>query len=134
MARFPERRSLVRFPVTDMTVSISMRFRIGSYRGTVVDFNRHGITIELPHPLPMNKPLFVNLRYPRLDTETIIATAHNCHSLDRGRRYRCGIRFRTDSHLQLDRDEVEAALRSVESELARDRVSSSASRRIPTAT
>ena len=82
----------------------------------------------------MNKPLFVNLRYPRLDTETIIATAHNCHSLDRGCRYRCAIRFRTDSHLQLDRDEVEAALRSVESELAKDRVSSSASRRIPTAT
>jgi hypothetical protein len=134
MARFPERRSLTRFPVADMTVSISMRFRIGSYQGTVIDFNRHGITIELPHSLPMNKPLFVNLGYPRLDNETIIATAHNCHSLDGGRRYRCGIRFRTDSHLQLDRDVVESALRAVESELAKSRLSSGASRRIPTAT
>lgn len=111
-----------------------MRSRIGSYQGTVVDFNRQGITIELAHPLPMNKPLFVNLRYPRLDTETIVATAHNCHALDRGRKYRCGIRFRTNSQLQLDRDEVESALRRVESDLAKGRISSGPARRVPTAT
>jgi PilZ domain len=118
MARFPERRALVRFPVSEMTASISVRFRIGSYQANVVDFNRHGITIELSRRLPMNKPLFVDLRYPGLDSETIVATAHNCRTLNGGRGYRCGIRFRTDSHLQLDRDDVELALRTVEAQLA----------------
>jgi hypothetical protein len=101
-----------------MTASVSVRFRIGSCQGTVIDFNRHGVTIELTHRIPLHKPLFVDLRYGRLDTETVVATAHNCRALDGGRRFRCGIRFRTDSNLQLDRDEVESALRKVEAELA----------------
>ena len=101
-----------------MTASISVRFRIGTCHGTVLDFNRHGITIELTQRLPMHKPLFVNLRYGRFDTEAIVATAHNCHALDAGHGYRCGIRFRTESDLQLDREEVELALQKVEADLA----------------
>jgi PilZ domain len=110
-----------------MTASISVRFRIGSCQGTVIDFNRHGITIESSQRLPINKPLFVNLRYGRVDTETIVATAHHCHSLEGGR-YRCGIRFRTDSHLQLDRDEVESALQNVEAQLAASAIGAIATR------
>jgi hypothetical protein len=118
MTRCPERRTLVRFPVTGMSVSIAVRYRLGTHHGDVVDFNRYGVTIELQRPIPLNKPLFVTLRYDGLHPEAIIGTAHNCRSLRLGV-YRCGIRFRTDSPLQLDRDDVVRSLSAVEASLMR---------------
>jgi hypothetical protein len=118
MTRCPERRTLVRFPVTGMSVSIAVRYRLGTHQGEVVDFNRYGVTIELQRPVPLNKPLFVSLKYAGLHPEAIVATAHNCRRLRLGV-YRCGIRFRTDSALQLDRDEVVVSLSALEASLAR---------------
>jgi PilZ domain len=100
-----------------MSASISVRFRIGTHQGEVLDFNRHGITIQLQRPLPVDKPLFVTLRFSGLHPEAIVGTAHNCRFVARGT-YRCGIRFRTNSHLQLDRDDVERCLSVVEECLA----------------
>ena len=117
MTKCPERRTLVRFPVTGMSVSVAVRYRLGTHQGEVVDFNRHGVTIELPRNIPLNKPLFVTLKYKGLHPEAIVGTAHNCRCLRVGV-YRCGIRFRTDSALQLDRDEVVRSLAAVEASLA----------------
>jgi hypothetical protein len=118
MTRCPERRMLVRFPVTGMSVSVAVRYRLGTHQGDVVDFNRFGVTIQLPRAIPLNKPLFVTLKYKGLHPEAIVGTAHNIRCLDVGV-YRCGIRFRTDSALQLDRDEVVRALLAVEESLTR---------------
>jgi hypothetical protein len=118
MTRCPERRTLVRFPVTGMSASVAVRYRLGTHQGNVVDFNRHGITIELPRAIPLNKPLFVTLKYEGLHPEAIVGTAHTCRIWRVGI-YRCGIRFRTDSALQLDRDEVMRGLVAAETALAR---------------
>jgi hypothetical protein len=99
-----------------MSVSISIRYRFGTHQGEVLEFNRYGVTIQLQRPIPLNKPLFVTLRYVGLHPEAIVATAHNCRAVKAGV-YRCGIRFRTDSHLQLDRDDVERSLGRVEASL-----------------
>lgn len=101
-----------------MSVSLSVRYRLGTHQGRVVDFNRYGVTIELQRPIPLNKPLFVTLKYDGLHPEAIVGTAHNCRCLRVGV-FRCGIRFRTDSALQLDRDEVVRSLALVEAALIR---------------
>ena len=118
MTRCPERRTLVRFPVTGMSVTVAVRYRLGTHQGEVLDFNRYGVTIELQRPIPLNKPLFVTLKYAGLHPEAIVGTAHNCRCLRIGV-YRCGVRFRTDSALQLDRDEVVRGLSAVEIQLMR---------------
>jgi hypothetical protein len=118
MVRCPERRTMSRFPVAGVNVSISVRLRFGNHQGTVVDFNRSGITVELPRALPLNKQLLVTLRCPGAHPEAIVSTAHTCHTTRRGV-YRCGIRFRTDSSIQLDRDDVEAALCALEASFAK---------------
>ncbi len=122
MVRCPERRTMSRFPVTGMRVSISVRLRLGTHQGTVVDFNRAGATVELPKALPLNKQLWVTLRCPGAHPEAIVGTAHTCRAVGRGM-YRCGIRFRTDSSVQLDRDDVEEALRALEASFANARSS-----------
>jgi hypothetical protein len=100
-----------------MSASISVRYRIGTHQGKVLDFNRHGITIEVQRPIPVDKPLFVTLRYSGLHREAIVGAAHNCRLIATAT-YRCGIRFRTDSRLQLDRDAVEKSLGVFEEWLA----------------
>ena len=69
MVRCPERRNLERFPVTNMKAVISVRYRFGTHQGDVVDFNRLGMSVVLRRPLPINKPLFISLKYSgsRLD-------------------------------------------------------------------
>ncbi len=118
MVRCPERRSLQRYPAVDMRASISVRFRLGTQQGDVVDFNRFGVTMLLPRPVPVNKPLFVTLKYAGVRLDSIVGAAHHCRFTPEGR-FRCGIRFRTNSPIQLDRDEIEAQLHAFEQELAR---------------
>jgi PilZ domain len=113
MVRCPERRNLERFPVVDMKASISVRYRFGTHHGDVVDFNRYGITVVLRRPIAVNKPLFVELKYGGLRLEGIVGAAHHCRFTTDGM-FRCGIRFRTNSPIQLDRDEIDVRLESVE--------------------
>ncbi len=117
MVRCPERRSLERFPVTNMKATISVRYRFGTHQGDVVDFNRFGTTVVMRRPLPINKPLFVSLKYPGSRLDEIVGAAHHCRYSPDGT-FRCGIRFRTNSPIQLDRDEVEHLLETLERKIA----------------
>jgi len=116
MFRCPERRIFERFPVEDMKASISIRYRFGTNHGEVVDFNRHGITVVLRRPVPVNKPLFVTLTHGGTRLEAIVGAAHHCRFTS-NEAFRCGIRFRTNSPNQLDRDEIDICLESLEKTL-----------------
>lgn len=117
MSKCPERRILERFPVVDMKAWISVRYRIGTHQGEVVDFNRLGVTVAMRRPIPVNKPLFVTLKYGAARLEAIVGAAHHCRFTPDGT-FRCGIRFRTNSPIQLDRDEMESRLETLEKFLA----------------
>jgi hypothetical protein len=117
MSRCPERRYLERFLVADMKVAISVQYRFGTHHGDVIDFNQGGVTVVLRRPLPVNKPLFISLMYNGSRLDGIVGAAHHCRFTSQGS-FRCGIRFRTNSPIQLDRDEIEARLQSVENTLA----------------
>lgn len=116
MFRCPERRIFERFPVEDMKASISIRFRFGTNQGEVVDFNRYGITVVLRRPVPVNKPIFVTLTHGTTRLESIVGAAHNCR-FTANEAFRCGIRFRTNSPNQLDRDEIDLCLEALEKTL-----------------
>jgi hypothetical protein len=100
-----------------MKASVSVRHRFGTHQGDVVDFNRFGVTVVLRRPIPVNKPLFVTLKYAGARLDAIVGAAHHCRFTPDGL-FRCGIRFRTNSPNQLDRDEIDAQLGSLESALA----------------
>jgi hypothetical protein len=117
MVRCPERRNLERFPVTNMKAFISVRYRFGTHQGDVVDFNRLGVTVALRRPLPINKPLFISLKYSGSRLDEVVGAAHHCRYSPDGT-FRCGIRFRTNSPIQLDRDETEHLLESLERKIA----------------
>ena len=100
-----------------MKASISVRYRFGTHQGDVVDFNRFGMTVVLRRPIPVNKPLFVTLKYSGTRLESIVGAAHHCRYTPDGT-FRCGIRFRTNSPIQLDRDEIDLQLGTIEDRLA----------------
>ena len=120
MVRCPERRSFERFPVTNMKATISVRFRFGTHQGDVVDFNRFGVTAVLRRPLPVNKPLFISLKYQSSRLDEVVGAAHHCRLSPDGT-FRCGIRFRTSSPNQFDRDETELLLEALERKIAESR-------------
>ena len=119
MFRCPERRHLERIVVANMKASISVQYRFGTHHGDVVDFNQFGITVLLRRPLPVNKPLFITLVQVSWRVEAIVGAAHHCRFLPEGS-FRCGIRFRTNSPIQMDRDEIQRRLQSVENALVVD--------------
>jgi hypothetical protein len=123
MVRCPERRIFERFPVTNMKATISVRHRFGTHQGDAVDFNRYGVTVVLPRPIPINKPLFISLKYARTRLDEVVGAAHHCR-LSRDGKFRCGIRFRTNSPNQLDRDETELQLQTLEKAIAESLISS----------
>lgn len=100
-----------------MKASISVQYRFGTHHGDVIDFNQGGVTVVLRRPLPVNKPLFIALMYQGSRLDGIVGAAHHCRFTSQGS-FRCGIRFRTNSPVQLDRDEIEARLQAVEHTLA----------------
>ena len=99
-----------------MKASISVRYRFGTHQGDVADFNRFGVTVVLRRPIPVNKPLFVTLKYGGTRLEAIVGAAHHCRFTPDGT-FRCGIRFRTNSPIQLDRDEIDRQLGALENTL-----------------
>lgn len=120
MVRCPERRLSERLPVTNMKAVIAVRYRFGTHHGDVVDFNRFGVTVALRRPLPVNKPLFVSLKYSGARLDEVVGAAHHCRFSPDGT-FRCGIRFRTNSPIQLDRDETEHLLETLERKIAESR-------------
>jgi hypothetical protein len=90
---------------------------VRDHQGDVVDFNRFGVTVALRRPLPINKPLLVSLKYSGSRLDEVVGAAHHCRFLPEGT-FRCGIRFRTDSPIQLDRDETEQLLETLERKIA----------------
>lgn len=113
MVRCPERRNFERFPVTNMKATVAVRNRFGTHQGDVVDFNRFGVTVVLRRRVPINKPLFISLKYASARLNEVVGAAHHCRLSPDGT-FRCGIRFRTNSPNQLDRDETELLLESLE--------------------
>ena len=105
-----------------MKAWISIPYRLGTHQGEVVDFNRFGVTVALRRPIPVNKPLLVTLKYAGARLEAIVGAAHHCRFTPDGT-FRCGIRFRTNSPIQLDRDEIEIRLETLETRLAQSSIS-----------
>lgn len=82
----------------------------------VLDFNRHGLAVELDRPLPKDQLVFLSLGHGQISLPRVIGVVHNCLAQSTG--YRCGILFRTQSEHQFDRQQVEAALARMEHQLA----------------
>lgn len=61
-----------------------------------------------PNSLAKHRTVFLSLRQGNLAVENLVGVVHNCTAHKRG--YRLGIRFRTESELQLDPAQVIAHL------------------------
>ncbi len=107
-----ERRALPRLPAEGMLVRVRRKGRIGRLEGIARDYNRHGIGLVLDQPLPKDATVYISMVCGDDRLENVIGIVHNCLALDGG--YRCGIQFRTTSHLQMDRCAIELALTQLE--------------------
>lgn len=99
-----------------MEVQLRQRGQFGFLSAHVLDFNRFGLALLFERPLPKDKVVFLNLHCAGLKLREVVGVVHNC--LAHGNGFRCGIRFRTQSELQLDREDVESALREIEERIA----------------
>lgn len=81
----------------------------------MLDFNRFGTAVLLPHPVDKEKHVYVAMRYSELALDSVVGIVHNC--VPQNDEYRIGIQFRTQSALQLDRTAVERELVLFESML-----------------
>lgn len=106
-----DRRTLPRF-TGNMKVSLRQRGRIARTHSTVVDFNRFGIALLTRDRLEKSKPVFLTLECGGVQLDNVVGVVHNC--ITQGDGYRCGIRFRTQSTLQFDKNLVERSLHQLE--------------------
>ncbi len=112
-----ERRAHARLAgVVRLSAQLRCRGQIGQIPVRVLDFNRHGLAVRCERPLPKDQVVFLALAHGERVLERVVGVVHNCFSLEGG--YRCGIRFRTQSRLQFDRETVESGLAELESALA----------------
>ncbi len=111
-----ERRTQPRWEASSLTACVRVRGRLGRQKADVVDFSRYGLALVTAAPLPRDKPLFLQLRLEELNIQNVVAVMHNCCTTDDG--YRCGLRFRTTSELQFDRELIESQLRRLEHRLS----------------
>jgi hypothetical protein len=100
-----------------LSATIGQRFRWGRVTADVLDFNRHGMSVRLPRPLPGNQPLEIQLDFGDLHIPDIVGVIHNSRCLRDGS-VRYGVQFRTGARTQLDRNAVRAQLARLEGELA----------------
>ena len=107
-----DRRSQPRFAPQTLSALLRLKGELGRTTVSVLDFNRHGLAIQCDRPLPKEARVFLSLDDGETQLERVIGVVHNCLALDGG--YRCGIRFRTQSKLQFDREAVEASLEELE--------------------
>lgn len=112
-------------------MSLRQRGQLARCRARVIDFNRFGMAVLTERPLDKDRRLFISLRWEEIRLDNVVGVVHNCipHGPasdgavpDAGATpggYRCGIRFRTRSELQLDQHQVEIGLMRLELALAR---------------
>ena len=116
MLRSSERRSLPRLVSEALAVTLRARGTLAQLVTTPLDFNRHGVAVLTHKPLAMDQQVFVTIAHRDVRIDQIVGVVHNCRSYgDDG--YRCGIRFRTQSPDQLDKELVEAILIRLERDL-----------------
>lgn len=116
-----ERRSQSRISDAAISARLRLKGKITRIQVQVVDYNRYGLGVLLDRPLSKDQLVYLTLTHPgaaastTMALERVIGVVHNCLVHDQG--YRCGIRFRTESSLQFDRNHVEAALADLEATL-----------------
>ncbi len=119
----PDRRTFPRITGDHLEVILRRRGRLGRVRCEVLDFNRFGIAVLTLHPLLRqekwgnqknhgDQEIFVSLRHGETHVENVFGVVHTCFSQEDG--FRSGIQFRTQSKLQFDKEQVEAALLRLE--------------------
>ncbi|MFK7913197.1 MAG: PilZ domain-containing protein [Pseudomonadales bacterium] len=96
-----DRRSKVRNACRGLAVSLRVRGQWFNRPATALDFTREGIGVISPTPLAKQRTVFITLSRGPLSAENLVGVVHNCTEHELG--YRLGIRFRTESELQLDR-------------------------------
>jgi hypothetical protein len=99
-----------------MRATLREKGRWGKTKVTVIDFNRHGMSILVDRPLEAPKGLRLCLELDELKLPDLYAVIHNCRSTDAHgmKSYRLGVQFRTEATAQFDRVEVEQTLASLE--------------------
>ena len=114
--RCSERRTQPRFTCASMRATLRARGRWGKTDVTVIDFNRHGMSILVDRPIEAPKGLCLCLELDDLKLPELHAVIHNCRSTEAHgmKSFRLGIRFRTDAVDQFDRREVEQTLAALE--------------------
>lgn len=108
-----ERRSHPRYAAGSIKVSLRPRGALSKFSAELLDFNRHGLAVRFDRPMPKDKLVFLSLHCADLHLDQVVGVIHNCFAQEDG--YRCGIRFRTQSALQFDREQVESVLLDFES-------------------
>ena len=111
-----DRRSQPRFRSDLLVAHVRIKGQFNRVPVEVLDFNRHGLAVRIEQPLPKDQLVFLTLDTDEISVSRVIGVVHNCLPSSSG--YRCGIRFRTQSGLQFDREKVELQLAGLEQRLA----------------
>ena len=111
-----DRRSQPRFRSDLLVAHVRLKGQLNRVPVEVLDFNRHGLAVRIERPMPKDQLVFLSLDTDQISVTRVIGVVHNCLPHTSG--YRCGIRFRTQSGLQFDRETVELQLASLEQHLA----------------
>jgi hypothetical protein len=113
-----DRRRQPRFRSDLLVAHVRLKGQFNRVPVEVLDFNRHGLAVRIEQPLPKDQLVFLTLDTDQISVSRVIGVVHNCLPHSSG--YRCGIRFRTQSGLQFDREKVELQLAELEQHLAAD--------------
>lgn len=112
-----DRRSQPRYRGLGVCAQLRLKGQLNRTPVEVLDFNRYGLAVRSERPLPKEQIVFLSIDDGEHCLDRVIGIVHNCLDQDDG--FRCGIRFRTQSSLQFDRELVESRLHALERVLAR---------------
>lgn len=114
--RCSERRTQPRIACSGMRATLRAKGRWGKTEVSVIDFNRHGMSILVDRPLEAPKGVRLCLELDELKLQDLYAVIHNCRSTEAHgmKSFRLGVQFRTDATDQFDRTEVEQTLAALE--------------------
>lgn len=113
-----DRRAWPRLDASPLTASLRVRGGLIHRRVVALDFNRYGIALRCAQPLERDRRVYLTLCCAEVQVQNVVGVVHNCLAL--GGAFRCGIRFRPGSALQLDRLRVEDQLARLEQALAEE--------------